>query len=318
MENFKRAGILKQYDLTDTTFVKKGMWPDRYYNELNGLALASASGISTPTVVSSRLDETGGTIVYERLDFPRLDEVLWERRTPEVFTSVGHVLAEINAIPSDKEVSMHLPRRRFKDLENDVLSRGVMPDLIVALCASLFDHACKKVACDRSGLVHGDFVLQNIFHDNPLIVFDWEHSGFSSSAYEVGGLLSFMLLLALDGGWNLREYCLAIEHVFDGYGQRASLDRRDPYVHTFRFLGHRQVPQYYLFVLEYLAVIQKNGDVKDILAGKASTREASAALSAVGIHMDQTWLEKIILALRSHEYQISHSLWDWYRKEGMV
>lgn len=318
MDNLKLAGMTKQYEQTDTTFTKKGMWPERFHNEVTGLQTASNAGVSTPRIITSELNELGGCIVYERLYYQRLDQVLWGKPDAQLFVPVGYILAEINAIPTDREVSLSLPARRFHDLERDILSRSTLPQRIVSFCSKVFECACARMASHQARLIHGDYTIQNIFYGDPLIVFDWEHSCSGAPVYDIGILLSFMILLALDGGWSFTEYFLAMQCALDGYGQKNAIDCNDPLIHTFRFLGHRQVPQYYLLVLEYLAIAEESSVAREILEGSVPIVEAQAWLFERGITMDTTWLTKLINALQIGEYQIAQSFWNWCREEQLI
>lgn len=318
MDDLKLAGIAKQYEQTETTFTKKGMWPERFHNEVTVLQIASNMGVSTPRIVASELNELGGRIVYERLYHQRLDQVLWGKPDPELFVSVGHTLAEINAISTDREVSLGLPTRRFQDLERDILSRSILPQRIVSFCSKVFELACTKMLAHDAKLIHGDYTIQNIFYSDPLIVFDWEHSCSGSPVYDMGILLSFMVLLALDGGWSFTEYFLAMQYALDGYCQKSALERNDPLIHTFRFLGHRQIPQYYLLALEYLAVAEENRVARAILGGTVPLMEAQKRLLECDITMDAIWLNKLTQALQIGKYQIEDPFWIWCRKEHLI
>ncbi len=319
MESMKLAGIKKGYEKTDTTFTKKGMWSERYQAEVNGITLARQSGISTPYIISSELNDFGGKIIMKRIYSPRLDQVLWGNSNPAIFKEVGATLAEIHKISVGGEISMRLANRRFHDLESDVLRRGQLPPYIVDCASRVFKTVCNEISKFSPNFIHGDFTIQNIFHGKPLIVFDWEHSCVCSPIYDIGVSLSFLILLVMDGGWNFTNYFNAVTYFLDGYnlGQLIKKDKRWM-VDALRFLGHRQIPQYYLFVLEYLAEIKNNQACISILKGETSIEHSTKLLSDIGLNFDQVWRDKILKALRGGNYNLSIDFWNWCRKEKIV
>lgn len=315
---YKRAGLMKQYEASETTFTKRGMWEQRYLQEISGIALAAAAGIRTVRVLESSFSEMGGTVIYERHHGPRLDEVLWSRRNDAALAATGNTLAAIHNIQPSGEASLELPRRRFSDLQADILSRSEIPDEIVGDIAEIFVLACDDAIADKTSLIHGDYVLQNIFDTVPPTVFDWEHSCAGPTRYDVGVLLSYMLLPALDGGWSLRDYCEACDVVLESYGETEPIDLNDPLIHIFRLVGHRQVPQYYFMVLEYLAELKEDQDMQRVLKGQTTLDETKDLLVERGIAMDETWLQKMVVALETGGYQTSPSVWEYARSRGMA
>lgn len=318
MTEFKRAGLHKQYETTETSFTKRGMWEQRYAHELSGIALATANGVRVPEVLAASFDESGGTVVYKRHDNLRLDEVLWSRRDDVIIVATGKTLAAIHTINSPEEPSLDLPRRRFSDLQRDILSRSEIPAVIVRDIGDIFEAACQDAINDKTSLIHGDYVLQNVFEANPPIVFDWEHSCNGPTKYDIGGMLSYMILPTLDGGWSLKDYYEACNMALEGYGSTLAIDKDDPLLHIFRLIGHRQVPQYYFMVLEYLAEIGDDPDAQMILSGSRSLEEAEASLLKRGVAMDRLWLQKMVAALSDGSYQVSQAVWNYARSKGVT
>lgn len=260
MEQFKRGGIQKEYEKTSTTFTKRGIWPERYHNEITGLSIASQHGIVVPTVISHSLNESGGTVTMKRIYQPRVDQILWGNPQHKLFNEIGAMLVSIHQLPvQTEEVLLVLLKRRFQDLQSDVLRLSTLRFNVFNMVTQTMQDISQKILNRSKGeFIHGDFTLQNMFGGNGIIIYDWEHSGTGSSLYDIGVFLSFMILLVTDGGWSFKDYYAAANCFLDGYSGLWPLGEEDLcMIDGLRFLGHRQIAQYYLFVLEYLAIRSK-------------------------------------------------------------
>lgn len=317
MDMMKLAGINKGYDKTLTTFTKMGMWPERYFAEISGIRFASESGIKTPTIINAALGDLGGIIVMNRIYKPRLDQVLWGNYNPEVFDHLGKILARIHSVKlGDNVPSFKLMTRRFHDLEKDILAGSYLPHHMVDVAFNSFKFAFDVMKNDSACLLHGDYTIQNIFFgEDDIIVFDWEHSCFSSKLYDIGTFLSFAILLVLDGGWSFSEYFCAMRRFMDSYQSLLPLNSKEKMVvELLRFLGHRQISQYYLFVLEYAAFVQGDKVCLSILNGDRVFNPLSK-LADIGIKFNPVSGGSLIRAIDRGQYQFSKDFWETYQKE---
>lgn len=315
----KLAGLKKEYEATATTFTKKGMWPERYQAEVRGIKIAKEVDVFTPCIISSELNNFGGKVVMKYIYSPRLDQVLWGNPDPIIFKEVGATLAKIHKASIGEEISMRLANRRFRDLESDVLRRGQLPSYIINCASQIFKTICKKMGKHKPCFIHGDYTIQNMFYDESLIVFDWEHSCICSPIYDIGASLSFLILLVMDGGWSFVDYFNAIIYFLDGYKfNRLAKEDKRWITDALRFLGHRQIPQYYLFVLEYLAIVKDNQVCMSILKGDGQIEHTTQLLVDMGLNFDQMWLDKILRALQAGGYNFSIEFWNWCRREKLL
>jgi len=175
---------------------------------------------------------------------PRLDQVLWGNAQPAVFKKIGAILARIHEIPSsEKEASLSLFKRRFQDLQMDILHLSVLRHELIDVAAKVITTISKKILNQsKVKFIHGDFTIQNMFGGNGIVVYDWEHSSSGSSLYDIGVSLSFMILLVTDGGWSFQDYHAGVDCFLEGYsGVRLLSDEDLRLIDGLRFLGHRQV-----------------------------------------------------------------------------
>jgi len=291
------------------------MWPERYSAEVRGLALAKSAGIHTPLLLRSGIGRWGGCTVMDRIYAPRVDQVLWGNPQPSAFQSIGSTLADIHGISYEGTPTAALINRRFQDLQTDVLRRSHLPEEVVVAAAA-------TMSTTRLGLnglapvyIHGDYTIQNMFSVEPMITYDWEHSGAGWSVYDIGVSLSFMLLLVTDGGWNYGHYFDSLRYFLEGYQAKRSLSEHElRLIDAYRFLGHRQVPQYYLFVLEYL-FRQGCSAAAELVEGRAKVQENDGQLADLGVRLDGSWSAKLRKAFAHGGYRISEKFWLWYEKE---
>lgn len=311
----KLGGMHKEYEQTETTFSKKGMWPERYAAEMRGLNLAGSRNICTPRVLKSGLGRWGGWTVMERIYAPRVDQVFWGNPQPPSFQPIGSILADIHSLTCDGTPTTALINRRFQDLQTDILRRSHLPKGVVAAAAATMSAARLGLNGLAPVYIHGDYTIQNMFSAEPMITYDWEHSGVGWSVYDIGASLSFMILLVTDGGWSYGHYFDSLQYFLDGYQAKRPLSESDlRLIDAYRFLGHRQVPQYYLFVLEYLA---RHGcsAAADLIAGQTEVQENGGQLADLGISMDGSWYTKLCLSFAKGGYRVSEPFWRWQEKE---
>ncbi|MFA5107199.1 MAG: aminoglycoside phosphotransferase family protein [Patescibacteria group bacterium] len=311
----KLGGMRKEYEQTETTFTKKGMWPERHAAEMRGLTLAGNGGICTPRVLKSGIGRWGGWTVMERIYAPRVDQVLWGNPQPSAFQAIGSTLADIHGLTCDGEPTAALINRRFQDLQTDVLRRSNLPEGALAAAAATMSAARLALNGLAPVYIHGDYTIQNLFSAEPMITYDWEHSGVCWPVYDIGASLSFMILLVTDGGWSYRHYFDGLQYFLDGYRAKRPLSEHElRLIDAYRFLGHRQVPQYYLFVLEYLA---RHGcsAAADLIEGRADTQESGGQLVDLGISLDGPWFAKLRLSFAKGGYRVSEPFWRWHEKE---
>ena len=312
----KRAGVQKEYLETDNTFTKLGMWPERYRTEVLALQLVATGGISVPTVISHGKDKYGnGYIELQRINAPRADQIIWNKPNFGLIKEMGRILAKIHQIQVSGWVDLSLARRRFYDLSRDIENKSRLPLSVYCAGKSVFSRILAEMEEDRPCLIHGDYTFQNIFSQEPLVVFDWEHSCVCSGLYDIGTFLSFMILPVTDGYWNFSDYFEAQDSFIFGYTEVCpEIKTKMSIIDALRYLGHRQVPQYYLFVLEYEAFVNSNWLCLEILQGNIKSAEDWRYLEKQGLVFEPVWFAKIIRALASGGYHLSTGLRNLFRE----
>ena len=313
----KRAGVQKEYLETDNTFTKLGMWQERYRAEVLALQLVATGGIAVPTVISHGEDKQGnGYIELQHISAPRADQVIWSKPNLSFIREMGRILAKIHQIQVNGWIDLSLAERRFSDLSCDIENKSRLPLSVYRASRSVFSRILMEMKKDRPCLIHGDYTLLNIFFQDPPVVFDWEHSCICSGLYDIGTFLSFMILPVTDGYWNFSDYFEARDSFISGYVEVCpEIKTKLSVIDALRYLGHRQVPQYYLFVLEYEAFINNDWLCLEILQGNIKSPEGRRYLENRSLVFEPIWLTKIIRALAVGDYQLSTGLWNLL-KEG--
>ena len=313
----KRAGTQKKYRETDNTFAKLGMWPERYKAEILALQLAATGGIAVPAVISHGEDKWGnGYIELQRINAPRADQVIWGKPNFGFIKEMGRILARIHQIHVSGWINLSLAERRFSDLSSDIKKESQLPLSVYCASKSVFSRILMEMEKGRPCLIHGDYTFQNIFFQDPLVVFDWEHSCICSGLYDIGTFLSFMILPVTDGCWNFSDYFEAKDSFISGYAEACpEIKTKLPVIDALRYLGHRQVPLYYLFVLEYEASVNNNRLCLEILQGNIKSPQDKRYLENHGLVFEPVWFAKIIRALARGGYQLSTGLLN-FLKEG--
>lgn len=316
VEWLKLTGRVKKYDITETTFGKREMWPESYTSEIRGLNIARAHGISVPKIISHNLDANGGNITFERLRNKRLDQVLWNNPNPQLLKSFGSLLADIHTVSDSTSPDVSVIKHRFLALQKEASALSVLPEESIKAASSLMEHVISQLATyGPYSYIHGDYTMQNIFHGSPPIVYDWERSTQGPSYYDLGCFLSYMILLVTEGGWTYEQYQAAKNTFIEGYKQKRLIPHEAlNLIKALDFLGHRRVEQYYLFVMERLAVVGSVSQMMQILKGEFSISDSIRCLEQAGIKMDPVLGIKLLESLRRHDYPISEDFWLWVEK----
>jgi len=305
----------KEYQITETTFTKSKMWPDKYEAELRGIELAKASGLNVPEIVEHNLDEWG-SITYKLVRAPRLDQTVWTSYNAATLSAVGSTLAQLHHIKAEGEPNTIVFPRRNKYFLDDMRRRASLPEDCFTYAEMAFNKATSVIyQSNKVGFVHGDFGLQNIFDTDPLTVFDWEYSHTGFPVFDIGTCLSDMIFGVTEGNWSLQNYFEGTQRVIEAYKlDNSEVIPPDEILSTLRFLGQRVPPQFYLFAIEKLAVSDEIKAVERVLMGRTSIDESIVILKSHGIEMDNLWGGKVLKALSQGGYQFNPNLWEWIKK----
>lgn len=304
----------KEYKTTQDTFTKLKMWPERYEAELAGISLARSVGVSVPEVIDHNIDVQWGSVSYRFIEAKRLDQVVWSSGpSPELIFDAGSTLAQIHqAKPATEPIADVFVRRHTYFLD-DMRQRSSIPED----CYTLANQTFKKIETiikdqGERGCAHGDYVLQNVFDTKPMTVFDWEYSHSGFCPFDAGSFLSNMLFAATEGNWNFTDYHENYSNFLKGYeltGHNLGVEKE--LIAGLRFLGHRVPPQFYLFVMEKLAILDSKKEVEEILNGGVTPIEAKLVLKQHGVEMDENWGEKVLVKLQSGGYKPDVNFWNW-------
>jgi len=307
----------KEYGRTATTFTKLKMWPERYEAELSGIRLAGSVGVSVPTVLDHNFDGQWGSVSYTLIEERRLDQVLWPESSGDQVFHTGATLSKIHGAQADAEPVDDVFTRRHTYFLDDMQKRSILPDDVYALASRVFSRIRGIVKKNgRAGYSHGDYVLQNIFDTNPLTVFDWEYSHQGYCPFDCGSFLSNMVFAVTEGSWNFADYFKNYAEFIKGYGLTGhETGVSGDQVSGLRFLGHRVPPQFYLFTLEKLAILDGKSDVDQILEGGVEVEDAKRILEKHGVKMDENWGTKVLAKLQQGGYQPDRNFWKWVKEE---
>jgi hypothetical protein len=303
----------KKYRITASFFTKLRMWPDKYKAEVKGIELAKEGGITVPTVVEHSLNKWG-SITYQLITAPRLDQTLWYRINKETLFQVGEILSRIHNIQLDVQPNTIIFPRRNKYFLDDMHRRATIPDSCFQLAEIAYNQANRIIHQNgRTSFVHGDYGLQNIFDTTPLTVFDWEYSHYGFSVFDIGTCLSEMIFAVTEGYWDYVDYFNNCQQFLNGYKSK-NINIDENIFTSLRFLSHRVPPQFYLFTLEKLAFFDNINEVEQILTGRISPEDANSILKSYGVTMDEYWGGKVLHSLSSGNYQPSNGFWLWLKK----
>lgn len=316
MAEMKIVGTLKTYSKTKHFFTKEKMWRSRCLSEINGINVANSIGILTPEITDYRLNGNECSVSMKRIYSLRLDEFMRNNRKPEILEIAGAILASLHKLTeSDKANSSNLPERRYLDLKRDIFKESVISEYVIKISDNVFQRALKADS-DKLCFVHGDYTIQNIFYGKKLVIFDWEHSSFGCASYDIGGSLSFLTTLVLSGHWSFHDYFVGVKYFIKGYDKIKRIDSSKMWaINTFRFLGHREKSQYYLFVIEYFARVMKNKACYYFLNGKDNKKDVILFLSQFGISFNKNLFLRISRCLAKGGYKISYEFWKKYEED---
>lgn len=307
----------KEYGRTATTFTKLKMWPERYEAELTGIRLAGSVGVLVPVVLDHNFDGQWGSVSYTLIDEKRLDQVLWPEPTGDQVFQAGVTLSKIHMAQDEADPIDDVFIRRNGYFLDDMQKRATLPGDVYTLASGVFDKIRSEVKKrGRTGYSHGDYVLQNIFNTNPLTVFDWEYSHQGYSPFDCGSFLSNMVFAVTEGSWNFADYFRKYAEFLRGYESEShNTGVAGEQITGLRFLGHRVPPQFYLFTLEKLAILDGKENVAQILEGGVEIETAKIILEQRGVKMDENWGTKLLTKLQQGGYQPDRNFWKWVKEE---
>lgn len=311
-----RSGRSTEYKITNTTFTKSNLQPNRYKAELQGIRLASLSGINVPNIIENNLKELG-SITYEFINSPRLDQTIWNDFNENTLVDIGSTLGRINKIKTEEDLKTDVFLRRNKHFLDDMRYVATIPNDYFTLAENTFKKACAVIyKNEQIGFVHGDYGFQNIFNTNPLTVFDWERSHMDYPIFDIGTCLSYMIFATTEGNWSMENYFNGIKKITEGYKlENPNIKLSGEVLSTLRFFSYRVPPQFYLYVIEKLAINDGIHEVRDVLEGKTTFDESKIILRQCGVEMDKFWGERILKTLSKGGYQSDPFFWKWTRKE---
>jgi len=304
----------KEYKTTDDTFTKLKMWPERYEAELTGIRLAGSVGVSVPDVTEHSFDGQWGSVSYKFIEARRLDQVVWSSGpSSELIFDAGRTLAQIHQAKAGVEPIADVFTRRHTYFLDDMRKRSLIPEGCYTLASKTFNKIELEIRNQgQQGYAHGDFVLQNVFDTKPMTVFDWEYSHSGFCPFDAGSFLSNMVFAVTEGNWNFTDYASNYSNFLSGYessGHSLGVDKE--LISGLRFLGHRVPPQFYLYTMEKLAIIDGKNKVEGILNGGITPTEAKSILKENGVEMDENWGEKVLVKLESGGYKPDVNFWNW-------
>ena len=258
---YKLLGELKKYERKANRFSKYFDSRREFFNEIRGNFICRSIGIPVTHLLGLSLKKK--RIDSEFISLSRLDQIMEESRVEEfslgvVREAVSYLvrLHRMTRIP----IAPHylLQQERLLRLQSDLYAfKNVPREVYLKIKKSIEDRLrFFRASLRNCCMIHGDFIMQNIFcgNDGGLIIFDWENSSWSDPVYDLACFLSFFFVVLVKSEvYTLADFGRMEKAVLETYDNSLPLSSFDiERYQFFRTLGHHCMYPFYILLIHFL------------------------------------------------------------------